>query len=111
MHVAIPTESHVDLYATVNGVRHVINLGKIKRLDARVRVLGDAAVTASEADGWKHVSFDLGAALKRLYPNATEWKIEDLQIGALHGEDYRWVGFGGNPLGASYRLRGARLIG
>jgi hypothetical protein len=111
MHVAIPAESHVDLYATVNGVRHVISLGKNKRLDARVRVLGEATLAPAEGDGWKHVSFELGVALKRLYPNASEWKIEDLQIGALHGDDYRWVGFGANPLGASYKLRGARLVG
>ncbi|HEX8234352.1 MAG TPA: hypothetical protein VF600_00185 [Abditibacteriaceae bacterium] len=111
MDVTIPVESQVDLYATVNGVRHVISLGKNKRLDARVRVLGEATVTPAAPDGWQHVSFELGAALKRLYPNAGEWKIEDLQIGALHGDDYRWVGFGGNPLGASYKLRGARLVG
>lgn len=111
MDVAIPAESQVDLYATVNGVRHVISLGKNRRLDARVRVLGEATVTRAEASDWKHVSFDLGAALKRLYPSVSEWKIEDLKIGALHGDDYRWVGFGANPLGASYKLRGARMVG
>jgi hypothetical protein len=110
MELALPANARVDLYATVDGVRHLISLGKNTRPDARVRVLGEAALSPVGGD-WKRISFDLGAALRRLYPNATEWKIDDLELGALHGDDYRLVGFEGNPMGISYKMRNARLAG
>ncbi len=55
------------------------------------------------------MAFDLGAALQKMYPAAREWQVENIQIGALHGDEYRWLGFDGNLLGTTYQLRGARL--
>ncbi|HVF10090.1 MAG TPA: hypothetical protein VNA16_04765, partial [Abditibacteriaceae bacterium] len=114
MDVALPPEAKIDLYATINGERHLMNLSGNQKPDARVKLLGavpEAPSTDTGEQGWRHVAFDLGAALKKLYPTAASWDVNELTLGALHGDEYRWLGFGGNPLGASYRLRGARLIG
>jgi hypothetical protein len=123
MDVALPPEVNVDLYATIGGVRHLIPIDPVSRPDARVRLLAAPSESAArvftiaersaravpETGKWRHVSFDLGAALKKLYPNANTWSISELAVGALHGDTYRWLGFGGNPLGATYSLRGAKL--
>jgi hypothetical protein len=118
--LALPPEVKIDLYAKINGVQHVIALTGGQRPDARVRMLGNAlssdvaTVVTDEAAGeraWRHISFELGEALQKIYPNAQSWNIEELTLGALHGDEYRWVGFNGNPLGAAYRLRAARLTG
>jgi hypothetical protein len=114
MDVTMPSDTHVDLYASIDGVPHLISLGKNERPDARVIPLGSATVgTIASPPGsstaWKHVSFNLGAALKNLYPDQKSWNVDSVQIGALHGDEYRWQGFEGNPMGAAYQLRGARL--
>lgn len=114
MDITMPGETHVDLYASIDGVVHLISLGKAERPDARVVPLGSATVgTIASPPGssgsWKHVSFNLGAALKNLYPDQKSWNVDSVQIGALHGDEYRWQGFEGNPMGAAYQLRGARL--
>jgi len=108
--VALPENVKVDLYATIDGMLHMVSLTNNQRPDARVRILGTAKKEAS-AQGWQHVTFDLGAALKKMYPEADSWKVDQLSLGALHGDEYRWVGFDGNPLGATYRLKGMKLTG
>jgi len=109
--IALPPDVNIDFYATIRGVRHLVTLAGNQKPDARVKLLGTTANQpgAGTASDWRHISFDIGAALKKLYPDANSWEIEELTLGALHGDEYRWVGFGGNPMGASYRLRGARL--
>lgn len=138
-------ETKVDIYLTIDGQRHMINLSGIKKsesgkTDGDIRDLGETAsavevevgTAGSAADlknlrldpdprlnsskatdtpdtHWRHVDFDLGAALHKLYPSANTWTISDIAVGALHGEDYRWAGFDGNPLGATYRLRNVQL--
>ena len=114
MDITTPGNTHVDVYASVDGVSHLISLGKNERPDARVVPLGNASIgTVANLPGnkipWKHVSFNLGAALKTLYPDKNSWSVDSVQIGALHGDEYRWQGFEGNPMGAAYQLRGARL--
>ncbi len=127
MELALGAETKIDLYATINGVRHLVMLSGIAKSesgksDGDVKLLGDArpstqpvaAVGSGEGSAasganWQHVSFDLGKALQKLYPGASNWNISEITLGALHGDDYRWAGLHGNPMGATYRLRRARL--
>ena len=110
MDLMLPNEAKIDLYATIDGQLHLIELSGDQRPDAKARKLG-AAWEKGDSNGanWRHVSFDVGAALKKMYPDGSEWKITSLQLGALHGDPYRWDGFFGNPMGVSYRLRNARV--
>jgi len=109
--LALSPGAKVDVYVTINGVRHLIALTNSEKPDARVKLIGESPLKGAPTGdgGWQKVSFALGEALKKLYPNATSWDVEELAVGALHGDAYRWVGFDGNWLGVSYRLRGARL--
>lgn len=104
-------ESKVDLYFTIDGVRHVVELSGNQRPDASVQKLGTAslAAIASTEGSWRHLSFPLGEALKKLYPQKSTWAVKKIEIGALHGDEYRWQGFFGNPLGTSYLLKNVRL--
>ena len=105
----------VDLYFTVNGVRHQVELNGNQRADVSVKKLGAVSAfnqtdnKASDELAFHHLSFALGDALKELYPQSSSWTIEKIEIGALHGDEYRWQGFFGNPLGASYLLKNAKL--
>jgi hypothetical protein len=109
---SIPRETKIDLYFTLDGVRHLVELTGAQRADARVKKLGDAALAAGvEEDGkvWRRVSFALGAALKKRYPQRENFVIEKIEIGALHGDEYRWQGLPGNALGASYEIKNAKF--
>lgn len=116
MDLQIPTDTKVDVYVTVDGVRHLIQLAANERPDARVRLLDSSMADAPVPSvggraNWRHVACDLGATLQKLYPGGRGWTVEEIAIGALHGDDYRWMGFEGNAMGAYYRIRGARLNG
>jgi hypothetical protein len=108
MDVQLPPDAKLDLYATIKGTRHLVAVSGDQKPDARVRPLG-AAVLTDAPDRWRHLTFELGAALKKQYPDKEEWELEELVMGALHGDEYRWLGFGGNGLGATYRVRDVRL--
>jgi hypothetical protein len=114
---ALGTNSRIDLYVTVDGQRYLIALGEPGKPDASAPLLGTARRELAMGEAppaaggrWMHISFELGKALQKLYPNRQHWDIESIEMGALHGDEYRWLGFDGNPLGASYALRGVRLI-
>ncbi len=113
--LALSPEVKIDAYVTVDGARHLIEIAGGQRPDARAKKLGVAILsagsgsTAENGASWKHVAFDLGEALHTMYPNASSWTIQKIEIGALHGDEYRWVGMFGNPLGASYFLKNAKL--
>ena len=102
---AIPAGVDVDAYARAGGQLYEIDLGGKKYRDARVTSLGAATKKATDS-GWTHFSFPLGEALKK----QGVAKIDALQLGALHGDEYRWAGFGGNLLGSSYKIRNVRLV-
>ncbi|HVF10975.1 MAG TPA: hypothetical protein VNA16_09245, partial [Abditibacteriaceae bacterium] len=106
--LTLPAEVKIDLYAQIAGVQHLIALTNAGKPDARMRLLGNAKSEAADGN-WRHFSFDLGAALKKMYPAAQHWNIEEITLGALHGDAYRWLGFDGNALGSAYRVRGIRL--
>jgi hypothetical protein len=113
--MALAADARVDIYAVIDDVRHLITLTNGQRPDAAAPVLGAArrenlSPGESTSDGaWQRVSFNLGAALHKLYPQQRSWKLEALEIGALHGDEYRWAGFDGNSLGTSYYLRAPRI--
>jgi hypothetical protein len=111
--VALSPQSKVDLYVTVDEQRHLISLDARDILDASALQLGSARLTTSQEQStlppgfsWNHVTFDLGNALQKLAPGRGSWPVQAVEIGALHGDEYRLAGFGGNPIGATYYLRG-----
>ena len=106
--LALPAAVKVDLYVKIAGTQHLVKITDTQPLDASVRLIGSTQSQAVDAN-WRHYSFELGAALKKIYPAAASWDIEEITLGALHGDEYRRLGFDGNELGASYRLRGAHL--
>ncbi len=112
MEMLLPNEAKVDLYFTIDGVRHVVEVSGEQRPEASAKSLGHALQTPGVLENgrsWRHVSFALGQALKTMYPQSQNWAVQKVEIGALHGDEYRWQGFSGNPLGASYHVRNARL--
>lgn len=112
LEAALPSDVRIDAYVTVNGARHLIEICGRERLDARAPKLGVAEVANAASTGsanWKSVSFDLGAALQKLYPKTSNWTIQKLEFGALHGDEYRWAGFSGNPMGAHYEMKNLRI--
>jgi len=112
MEMLLPNETKVDLYFTIDGVRHVVEVSGEQRPEASARSLGHASQAPGVLENgrsWRHISFALGQGLKALYPQSQTWAVQKIEIGALHGDEYRWQGFSGNPLGADYHVRNARL--
>jgi hypothetical protein len=107
----LPADVKVDAYVTIGDQRHLIEISGDQRLDARAPKLGAASVTTVAGNGasWKHVSFDLGDALQKMYPKASSWSVQKIELGALHGDEYRWAGFYGNNIGSSYQIKNVRL--
>jgi len=104
MDVKIPAGVNVDLYATTGDTRNLVELTGGQLPDAAAPSLGRAVLSAPNAAGWRHMSFDLGAALLQANPGENSWTINDLTIGALHGDPYRYVGFYGNNMGSTYEV-------
>jgi hypothetical protein len=99
----IPAGVKIDAYCVIGGERYSIDITGEQKPDAMAPSLGKMTRSGSQ---W---SFDLGAALQKRFPNRTFWKIDSLSLGARHGDAYRWVGFDGNALGASYRILNWKL--
>jgi hypothetical protein len=113
--IMLPSDVQVDVYLLIAGVPHVVQLSGPPLGEEKLRALGafekkTVGAPAGTTGNWQHISFDLGAALQKVYPDAKSWAIEELSVGALHGDRYRWLGFGGNPLGATYQLHNVRLV-
>ncbi len=108
-----PGNAKVDFYATIGDDMNFLPLTADAERDARVQSLGDVKQIATIQDmpgSWQKVTINLGAALQKRYPNAAEWKVDALTLGALHGDEYRLLGFGSNALGTSYKIKNARLV-
>jgi hypothetical protein len=99
----IPTGVKIDAYLLMGGVRTAIELTGAQKPDAVAPQLG--AMTRAGTK-W---TFDIGAALAKEFPGQKNWKIDELTLGARHGDAYRWLGFDGNALGASYNFSGWRM--
>ncbi|RYX84341.1 hypothetical protein EON83_10530 [bacterium] len=95
-------DTKTDVYVRTGDDWHLIELGGQQRPDAKTPSLGKMTREA-EADGWAKMTFDLGSALKGVT------SIDEIRIGALHGDAYRWQGFSGNNIGAWYELKGLEL--
>lgn len=100
-------DAKIDLYAQIGEFRQLIEIAGETRKDAAAPFLAKADKTA-RSDGWETISVNLGAELAKKFPNQKTWKIEQLALGALHGDRYRYVGFDGNPMGASYSVSNVR---
>ena len=98
MDARIPNDVKIDLYAMVNGDWHTISISGDQRPDPMAPVVGKANVNGNS------YRFDIGAALAKAMPGQKEWKIETLRLGAMQGDPYRWIGFDGNDMDASYRI-------
>ena len=98
MTASIPDAVKIDLYASIDGQWHTIELTGDQRPDAMAPTLGKASVAGNS------YSFDVGAALAKEFPGEKSWQIETLRLGAMQGDPYRWVGFDGNGMDASYQI-------
>jgi len=92
----------VDLYVRTGDDWHLLELCGDQKPDAMTPSLGKFK-RATSSDGWTTLSFDLGAALKGAQ------NVDEIRIGALHGDAYRWQGFDGNPEGAWYEWKNLTL--
>jgi hypothetical protein len=107
-----PNGAKVDFYATLGDDMNLLPLTGGAGVDARAQLLGDVKQIATIQDlsgGWQKVTINLGAALQKRYGNASEWKVDALTLGAMHGDEYRLLGFDSNALGASYKIKNVRL--
>jgi hypothetical protein len=108
-----PNGAKVDFYVTLGDQMNLLPLTGNAGTDARAQLLGDVKQIATVQDlsgGWQKVTVSLGAALQKQFPNASEWKVDALTLGALHGDEYRLLGFNSNALGASYKIKNVRLV-
>jgi len=91
-------DAKVDLYLRTGDDWHLLELCGDQKPDAMTPSLGKFKRSTS-SDGWTNMTFDLGAALKGIQ------NVDEIRIGALHGDAYRWQGFDGNPQGAWYEWK------
>ncbi|MEO6907635.1 MAG: hypothetical protein ABI210_07065, partial [Abditibacteriaceae bacterium] len=104
----MPPTTHLDLYLTINDTRYLIPLNGNQQPDASAPVLLQPIITSS--NGWKHVDVDFAKVLSGMLPRGKSWDLQQIEIGALHGDYYRWLGFDGNLLGYQYQLRDIKFI-
>ncbi len=102
--VQIPAGVKIDAYLQSEDALSTIELTGDQPNDPMAPSLGKMT---KNGEKW---GFDIGAALQKRFPSQKTWKIDALSLGARHGEAYRWVGFDGNALGSTYKLRGWRLV-
>ncbi len=98
MNAQMPAGVKVDLYAMIDGQWHTIQLSGGQKPDPMAPTLGNLNKAGNA------YSFDVGAALAKEFPGEKAWKIETLRLGAMQGNPYRWVGFDGNDMDASYQI-------
>lgn len=103
----MPETTHLDLYVTIDGTRYLVPLNGNQQPDASASLLLQPAITPS--NGWQHVDVDFAKVLSGMLPRDKSWDLQKIEIGALHGDYYRWLGFDGNLLGSEYQLRNIAL--
>lgn len=96
------SDAKVDVYVRTGEDWHLVELRGGQKPDALAPSLGKATLGA-EKNGWTPVSFALGSALPGVQT------VDEIRIGALHGNAYRWQGFDGNSNGAWYEVKGLEL--
>ncbi len=95
-------DTKVDVYLRTGDNWHLVELNGNQRPDALAPSVGKMTRGQSK-DGWTPLSFDIGSALKGAI------KVDEIRIGAIHGDGYRWQGFDGNSVGAWYEVKGLEL--
>ena len=95
-------DAHVDVYLRTGDNWHLVELSGDQRVDAMTPSLGKMT-RGQTKDGWTPLSFNIGSSLKGAS------KIDEIRVGALHGDAYRWQGFDGNSEGAWYEVKGLEL--
>jgi len=106
-----PEGLRLNLYAQVRGKKHPIVLTGAAEPFGDAAVLGQIAGAA--ADGrWHRAEFDLGNALKQVYPEAVDLTVEQLELACYEpGQPYAAAGLGGVPWGATFHLDNFSLGG
>lgn len=100
----------VNLYLKAKGVYHSVRLSGPAQAEETDGVKAISAATGVAADGlWHHVSLDLAALLKPLYPNDGEIRIEEVFLGNMARDSYEQAGFGANYPGTSYLVRAFQI--
>jgi hypothetical protein len=103
----MPPTTHLDLYLTIDGNRYLVPLNGNQQPDAAAPLLLQPAITPS--NGWQHVDVDFSKVLSGVLPRNKSRDLQRIEIGALHGDYYRWLSFDGNLLGTQYQLRNIQL--
>ncbi|NQT87311.1 hypothetical protein HQ560_11135, partial [bacterium] len=107
--VKLDPNAKVDLYLTCRGIEHRVRLTGPEN-DGTVGAKRLGAFEGVKADGeWHTVSFDLAAALEKLYPKDALLMVWRPTLGNRANENYLLAGFGGNRAGTSYWLRNVSL--
>jgi hypothetical protein len=102
----LPPEAKVNAYLTLNDRSFFIPLSGPSQSDEVLKSLGP---TQAVTDGrWHTLTFDLGAALRQEFEQATV-RLTDFRFGQRH-EGYLLAGFGGNPVGAWYAIANFALV-
>jgi hypothetical protein len=99
----MPATTRLDLYLTIDGTRYLVPLNGNQQPDASAPLLLQPTITTS--NGWQHVDVDFAKVLSGMLPRGKSWDLQGIEIGALHGDYYRWLGFDENLLGSEYQLR------
>ena len=103
--VKLAPEAKVDLYFRCHGTPYRIVLSGPADGPAGVETLG--TFEGVRADGqWHTVRFDLRAALRARHPDDKRLLIWQPELANRSNVGYLLAGFGGNPAGATYWLRG-----
>ncbi len=100
LNAAMPDDVKVDLYVEIDGQWHTIQWSGGQKPDPMAPTL----TALSKTGEGNRYSADIGAALAKEFPGQKEWKVTKLRIGAMQGDPYRWIGFDGNGMDASYRI-------
>jgi hypothetical protein len=108
--IQMQPDVHIDAYVKIGEDLYLMELNGDQRPDAMAPSLGKMRLTP-KTDGWQTASFDLGAALAKRFPGQKHWTVQSLNLGAVHGDYYRLVGFAGNSYGTAYRVTGMKLEG
>lgn len=104
----VPPEAKVNLYFAVAGHEHFLEFTGESHTDAILRRVGKIEGVVADRK-WHRASFDLGRAVRELYPFVADLKITELRLGNFH-EGYLEASLGGNGEGVSYHVDNFRLV-
>jgi hypothetical protein len=101
---ALAKDVKIDLYTKVDGTWYTFELSGAQRNDPFAPTIGKATVSATSQPNWKTYRFSIGEGLAKELPSQKSWNIEEVRLGAMQGNAYRWIGFDGNNFGDGYEI-------